>query len=218
MPFVRMHTRLLTEYGDPQVVLNRYRKAWESNPDDPVRNYQYGLILARVDQRAQAIQHLNKSLEASPLDPVVLGALGKVYFLDGQYDKAQPMLQGAVELAPRDPESRFYLGRLQQEMGQNNEAITTFDAILTYHPRHYPTHFFIGKAYSELGQQGEAFYHLGLYYYGKEQTKQAIFQLEKALALTSDEIRRKEIETLLADLKDAGKDKAAKTTRGKRTR
>jgi predicted Zn-dependent protease len=218
MPFVRMHTRLLTEYGDPQVVLNRYRKAYESNPDDPVRNYQYGLILARVDQRAQAIKHLNKSLEASPLDPVVLGALGKVYFLDGQYDKAQPMLRGAAEVAPRDPEYRFYLGRLQLEMGQYSEAIATFGAILVYHPRHYATHYYIGQAYNRIGDKGNELYHLGLYYYGNKKAEQAIFQLEKALSLATDETRRKEIETILADLKDAGKNKAEKTARKKRTR
>ncbi|MBL0715642.1 MAG: M48 family metalloprotease [Desulfosarcina sp.] len=207
MPFVRMHTRLLTEYGDPQVVLNRYRKEYEKAPDDPLRNFQYGLILARVDQRPRAIKHLNKALAAHPLDPFILGALGKVYFHEGQYEKAQKMLQGAVGAAPRDPEYRFYLGRVQQEMGRPEEAIETFRAGLVYSPQHLPTHFFLGKAYSQLGRKGDAFYHLGLYYFGKRQSKKAKFQLEKALSLTTDEIRRKEIETLLADLDGAAKKK-----------
>ncbi len=207
MPFVRMHTRLLTQYGDPKIALNRYRKAYDANPDDPIRNFQYGLILARVDQRDRAVQHLNVALEARPLDADVLGALGRVYFQDGQYEKALPMLEGAVGSAPRDAEYRFYLGRIQQEMGNYQEAIATFRAILVYHPQHLPTHFFLGKAYSQIGRRGDAFYHLGLYYYGKRQRKKAIFQLEKALSMTADETRRQEIEMLLANLDDSRKKK-----------
>jgi predicted Zn-dependent protease len=218
MPFVRMHTRLLTEYGDPQVVLNRYRKAYEKNPDDPLRNFQYGLILARVDQRDLALKHLHKALAAHPLDPFILGALGQVYFHDGQYDQALGMLQGAVGAAPGDPEYRFYLGRLYQEMGRYPEAVETFQAILVYHPRHLPTHFFLGKAYSQIGDRAGAFYHLGLYYYGKEQPKQAIRQLEQALTLTTDAIRRKEIETLLAELKEKPATPKKKSARKRRTR
>ncbi len=207
MPFARMHTRLLTQYSDPQIVLNRYRKAWEENPEDPIRNFQYGLILARLDKRDQALKHLNMALAAHPLDPFILGALGKVYFQDGQYEKAQTMLQGAVGAAPRDAEYRFYLGRLQQEMGQDEKAVTTFRAILVYHPRHLPTHFYLGKAYNRLKQQGNSDFHLGLYYLGKGQRKQAKFRLEKALALTTDEARRQEIEKLLARLDKAGSKK-----------
>ncbi len=207
MPFVRVHTRLVTKYGDPKIALNRFRKAYEEDPSDPIRNFQYGLILARVDQRAKAIEHLNKALEAYPLDASILGALGTVYFQDGQYEKAQTMLQGAVGAAPRDAEYRFYLGRIQQEMGQYNEAIATFRAILVYHPRHLPTHFFLGKAYSQMGRRGDAFFHLGLYYYGKGQRKKAAFQLEKALSMTDDAKRRQEIQKLLANLDEAAKKK-----------
>jgi predicted Zn-dependent protease len=218
MPFVRMHTRLLTKYGDPQIVLNRYRKAWESNPDDPMRNFQYGLILARTDQRARAITHLEKALAAHPLEPSILGALGMVYFQDGQYEKAETMLKGAVGAAPRDAEYRFYLGRLQQEMGQYSEAIASFRAILVYHPRHLATHFFLGKAYSQLGQQGDACFHLGLYYYGKGQREKAQFQLEKSLSMATDATRREEIEKLLASMEKASGKNKKNVTPGRKKR
>ncbi len=216
MPFARMHTRLLSKYGDPAIVMNRYRKAYEADPEDPIRNFQYGLILARTDQRGQAVIHLRRALDAHPLDPFILGALGRVYFQDGQYDKAEPMLQGAVGAAPRDAEYRFYLGRLQQEMGQYQEAVATYRAILVYHPRHLPTHYFLGKAYSQIGQRGEAFFHLGLYYYGKGQRKKAKFQLEKALAMTTDATRREEIDKLLANLEPKKKKQAERPNRRKR--
>ncbi|MDJ0723052.1 MAG: M48 family metalloprotease [Desulfobacterales bacterium] len=216
MPFARMHTRLLTKYSDPAVVMNRYRKAYEADPEDPIRNFQYGLILARTDQRDQAVIHLRRALDVHPLDPFILGSLGRVYFQDGQYEKAEPMLKGAVGAAPRDAEYRFYLGRLQQEMGQYQEAVTTYRAILVYHPRHLPTHYFLGKAYSQIGQRGEAYFHLGLYYYGKGQHKKAKFQLEKALTMTTDANRREEIDKLLANLEPKKKKNAERSNRRKR--
>ncbi len=218
MPFVRMHTRLLTQYSDPNIALNRYRKAYEKDPEDPIRNFQYGLILARVNKRSQALKHLHKALEAHPLDPFILGALGKVYFQDGQYNEALTMLQGAVGAAPRDPEYRFYLGRLQLEMGQHREAVATFRAILVYHPRHLATHFYLGKAYNELRQPGNSDFHLGLYYYGKGQRKKAKFRLEKALAMTSDASRRQEIDRLLANLEKASGKKKKTVEPGRRKR
>jgi predicted Zn-dependent protease len=218
MPFARMQTRLLTQYGDPKIALNRFRKAYEQNPDDPIRNFQYGLILARVDQRAKAIEHLKKALEAHPLDAAILGALGKVYFQDGQYEKAQSMLKGAVGTAPRDAEYRFYLGRIQQEMGQYQEAIATFKAILVYHPRHLPTHYYLGMVYNNIKQQGSSDFHLGLYYYGKGKRKQAKFRLEKALAMTTDATRRQEIEKLLANLDETAKKEKKTPKSSRRTR
>ncbi len=218
MPFVRMQTRLLTQYSEPKIVLNRYRKAYEKDPEDPIRNFQYGLILARVNKRTQALPHLHRALEAHPLDPFILGALGQVYFHDGQYDKALTMLQGAVGAAPRDAEYRFYLGRLQLEMGQPKEAVATFRAILVYHPRHLATHFYLGKAYNELQQPGNSDFHLGLYYYGKRQPKKAKFRLEKALAMTTDAARRQDIEQLLAKLNKALNKKKKTVEPGRRKR
>ncbi|MGD9332137.1 MAG: M48 family metalloprotease, partial [Desulfobacterales bacterium] len=135
-PFVRMHTRLLIEYGDPKLVLNRYQKAYAKDPDNPLVNYQYGLILARNGERTAAIRHLQKSLAALPLDSDILVALGKLYFQEGQYDQAIRVLEGAAGTGADQPEGIYYMARAHQEKGQLDTALSYYKLLLDKHPNY----------------------------------------------------------------------------------
>ena len=209
-PFVRMHTRLQTEYGDPNMVLHQYRQAYEKDPDDPLVNYQYGKILGRTGQREAAIKHLKKALAARPLDGDILTDLGKLYFYEGQYDQAIRILEGAVETSSDQPEGLYYLARTYQETGQLDTAVSYFKVLLDQYPNYNQAHFDIGKVYSQMGRRGDAFYHLGKYYYGKGDMKKATFQLSKALDFDQDPKQRKETESLLAQIKAAAEEKKKK--------
>ena len=209
MPFIRMHTRLLTEYGNENVVLHQFRQAYEKDPDNPLLNYQYGLILGRTGQRAAAIQHLQKALAARPLDGDILTDLGKMYVFEGRYDEAIQVLEGAVKTASDQPEGRYYLARAYQEEGRLDTAVSQYEKLLQDHPTYYQAHFDLGKAYSQMGHQGEAFYHLGKFYYGKGDMKKAAFQLKKALEFDQPAQQRRDTEALLAEIESAG-DKDAK--------
>jgi predicted Zn-dependent protease len=181
IPFIRMHTRLLVEYGNESVVLHEFRQAYEKDPDNPLTNYEYGLILARTGQRAAAIRHLQKALAARPLDGDILTDLGKIYVLEGRYDEAIQVLEGAVEIAPDRAESHYYLARAYQEEGKLDTAVSQYEKVLQDHPDYYQAHFDLGKVYSQMRRQGEALYHLGRFYYGKGDMQKAAFQLKKAL-------------------------------------
>lgn len=213
MPFIRMRTRLLTEYGNENLVLHQMRQAYASNPDDPLLNYQYGLILGRTGERAAAIRHLRKALAARPLDGDILTDLGKLYFYDGRYDEAIQVLGGALATAPDQPESRYFLGRAYQEAGRLDTAIGHFETLLEKRPDYHQAHFDLGKVFSQKGRQGEAFYHLGLFYYGRGDMQKASFQLKKALDFQQDPAQRKAAETLLTEIESAagkGSDKKKK--------
>ena len=207
IPFVRMHTRLLVEYGNQSVVLHEFRQAYDKDPDNPLTNYEYGLILARTGQRAAAIRHLQKALAARPLDVDILTDLGKIYVLEGRYEDAIQVLEGAVKMAPEQPESRYYLARAYQEEGRLDTAVSHYEKLLQDHPDYYQAHFDLGKVYSQMRRQGEAFYHLGKFYYGKGDMPKAVFQLKKALEFEQPPKQRSETETLLAEIESAEKDK-----------
>ena len=130
MPFIRMHTRLLSEYGDENVVLHQYRQAYEKDPENPLVNYQYGLILGRTGQRAAAIKHLQKALAARPLDTDILTDLGKLYFYEGQYDQAIRVLEGVVGTGSGPPDGLYFLARAYQETGQLDTAASYFEALI----------------------------------------------------------------------------------------
>ena len=209
MPFIRMHIRLLTEYGDENVVLHQYRQAYEKDPENPLVNYQYGLILGRKGQRAAAIKHLQKALAARPLDTDILTDLGKLYFYEGQYDQAIRVLEGVVGAGSGPPDGLYFLARAYQETGQLDTAASYFEALIESHPAYHQAHFDLGKVYSQMGRQGEAFFHLGKFYYGKGDMKKATFQLKKALDFDQDPQQREEAEALLAEI-EAADDKDAK--------
>jgi len=210
MPFIHMHIRLQAEYGDPNVVLHQSRQAYEKDPDNPMVNYEYGLILARTGQRAAGINHLQKALAARPLDSDILADLGKQYFLEGQYDQAIGILEGALGPGGAQPEGLYFLARAYQENGQLDAAASYFDILLEKHPNYTQAHFDLGKVYSQMGRQGEAFFQLGKYYYGKGDMKKATFQFKKALEFEKDPKQRKEAEALLAEIEAAADEKKKK--------
>lgn len=210
MPFTRMHIRLLGEYGDENVVLHQSRQAYEKDPDNPLTNYEYGLILGRTGQRQAAIKHLQKALAARPLDGDILTDLGKLYFYEGQYDQAIRVLEGAVGTGSDQPEGLYFIARAYQETGQLDTAVSYFERLLDTYPNYTQANFDLGKVYSQMGRRGEAFFHLGKYYYGKGDMKKATFQLQKALEFEQDPKPRKEAEALLAEIKAAAEEKKKK--------
>ncbi len=210
MPFARMHVRLQTEYGDQNVVLHQYRQAYEKNPDDPLVNYKYGLILGRTGQRQAAIGHLQKALAARPLDGDILTGLGKLYFYEGQYDQAIRVLAGAVGTGADHPEGLYFIARAYQETSQLDTAASYFEMLLEKHPDYTQAHFDLGKVYSQMGRQGEAFFHLGKHYYGKGDMQKATFQLKKALEFEQGPKQRQEAEALLAEIEAAAEEKKQK--------
>jgi predicted Zn-dependent protease len=203
IPFLRAQTRLLANYGDEFAVLKRFEAALAQEPDNSLRHYQYGLILARVGRRDEAAQHLQRALVTKAFDPLVLVDLGKIYFLDGRYEKALKTLESAVQTSPGDPEGLFYLGRTQLELGAPEKAVPTFTELVQAHPEYNEGYFYLGKTYSDLGQPAEAYYYLGRHHHLKGAMKNAAFQYERALKATTDPARRQELEKLLAEVREA---------------
>jgi len=203
LPFLRAQTRLLANYGDEFAVLKRFEAALAQEPDNPLRHYQYGLILARVARRPEAVQHLQRALVTKAFDPLVLVDLGKVYFLDGRYEQALKTLRSAVQTSPGDSEGLFYLGRTQLELGQLEPAAATFGDLIADHPEYNEAYFYLGKTYSDLGQPAEAYYYLGRHHHLKGAYKNAAFQYERALKAEADPARRQELEKLLGEVREA---------------
>ena len=136
-----MQTRLISLYGDETIAMNRFETSVRDAPDDPVNQYGYGLILARVGNRKAAIEHLKKALEKRAFDPFYLTDLGRVYYLDGQFQDALKTIGGALSIDPEYPGYRKVLrevgyyydletgeimdkDRFRQDMGGFIEAYT----------------------------------------------------------------------------------------------
>ena len=195
--FKRVNTRLVALYGDETVALQKYKSAVAKNPKNPMANYGYGLLLARIGNRKDAAVYIKRALERDAFNPEFLVALGRIYFLDGQYEKALTILESAVSIAPDDPEGLFYIGRTQMELGRFKDAESTLNILTQKHPDYKPGFYFLGNTYGKQGKLADAHYTLGIYYTKKGEDKNAIIQFKKALEKTTDPYRREEIENLL---------------------
>lgn len=195
--FNRIVTRLRVEYGDEEQTLNNYESALRDSPQDPMANYHYGLILARLDRRREAIEYLQKALAKRAFDPYILRDLAKVYFFDGQFDQALKLLESVRNIKPDDPDTLFFTGRTYLELNQLDAATGSFTALVEKQPFYRQAYYFLGKSLSAQGQPGEAAFNLGVFYQQGHDYRNAVLQFKQALKHTEDPARRQQIETLL---------------------
>ena len=206
--FTRVHTRVETRYSDEETVMSRLEAAVAANPGDPLTHYRYGLILARVGKRAEAIKQMRIALTKRAFDPYILKDLGWIYFLDGQFPQALKTLKSACGMIPNDPECAFYIGRTQMEMGNMREASDNFQALTVNYPKFKPAFYYLGQSLGKQQQLGEAHYYLGVYYLKKRDFKKALVQLKQALKHIQDAEKREQVEGWVAKME--GQDKKKK--------
>ncbi|MCP4748366.1 MAG: M48 family metalloprotease [Desulfobacteraceae bacterium] len=178
--FNMINIRLTALYQDQNAAQKQYQQAIKKNPNDPASTYGYGLVLARLGKRPQAIQHLKKALTKRALDPVILSDLGRIYFLDGQYSEALSTLEGAVSLSQINPEGLFYLGRTRMELKQFEEAVQAFETLIATNPNYRPSYKFLGETYGRLERMPLAHYYLGIYHYSVGEFRVSQYHLRKA--------------------------------------
>ena len=197
--FDRAHIRLLTRYGNERSVLQQLENNVKQHPDDPLAHYHYGLILARLNKRQEAVRQIRIALEKRAFDPYILSDLGRIYFLDGKYNDALNVLQSAQSMIPDDPECLFYLGRTEMELGNPERASSIFEELTTRFPYYRESYYFLGQSLGMQGNLLDAHYNLGLYYLKKGDGRAARTQLERALTYADTAEKQKKIKDLLKD-------------------
>lgn len=197
--FERAQARLFIKYGDEDKVLQRFKNDVTKHPDNPVAHYRYGLILERVGNRKDAIDHLRIALEKNIFDSAILYDLGRIYFLDGRFDEALRALRSAESISPADAEGRFYLGRTLFELGRLNESLSVFNELIENNPGYNEAFYFIGEIYGKQGKLGDAHLNLGTYYKSKGDLTNSLFHLKKALKYEKDPEKKKKIEKMIKE-------------------
>ncbi len=198
--FIRAHTYLITQYGDENLVLKVLETEVRQHPEDPMAHYRYGLILARVGRRTEAIEHLRTALQKRAFDPYMLRDVGRVYYLDGQLEQSLKMLKTARNMMPDDADCGVYIGQTYMAMGSYEEASAVLQEVLQKHPRYTRVYYILGQSLGKQGNLADAHYYLGIYHTRKRDLKTAIVQYRRALKYTKDAERRAIIEERLQKL------------------
>ena len=197
-----------TRYGDEETVLYKLKADVAKNPQDPLSHHRYGLILARVGRRQEAIEQIRIALTKRAFDPYLLRDLGSIYFLDGQFPQALKTLESAGGMIPDDPEYLFYLGRTQMELGNLVDASENLLKLTRQHPAFTQAYYFLGQSLGQQEKLGDAHYYLGVFYLRKRDHKNAKVQLKQALKYPQDDDRRKKINEWLSKMGEKDKDQA----------
>jgi predicted Zn-dependent protease len=182
--FERVLTQLITQYGDEDLVLRQTEAAVKSDPSDMLARYRYGLILARIGRRTEALDQMRIVLEKRAFDPYVLRDMGRIYFLDGQYQQALKMLNTALNMIPDDAQCLLFIGQTQMELESYDEA----SPILL-------------KLVEKKGNLADAYYYLAVYHSRKRDYQAAAIQYQNALKYTTDAEKRAKIEDKLKEMK-----------------
>ncbi|MDP9175146.1 MAG: tetratricopeptide repeat protein [Planctomycetota bacterium] len=160
----------------------------------------YGLVLAALGKRQQAIEAYQTALSCKPQFPEAMNNLANMFLESRQLREAVDLYQGALRLLPKFAKALNGLGNAYQIAGQLDEAINSYRQAICIEPHSAAIQNNLGNALYLTGQWDLAIesyerarelqpnypdvhYNLGNALQMKGQTQQAISAYRQALAL-----------------------------------
>lgn len=141
---------------------------------DPRYLFRIGVLLDKLDKRAESIEQMKKVLLLNPKDPQALNYLGYSYAEMGiNLDEALAYLKLAVEIRPNDAFILDSLGWVNYKLKRYDEAVRQLE-----------------DAFSLVSDDSTIAEHLGDAYAARREFKKAVKQYRKALEIDPD---RKEL-------------------------
>jgi len=141
---------------DLQEAEKEYRRAIQLNPKNAYARYQYGLCLAVLGKREQAIIEAEKSIELEPLSVLANTQVAAIYFHLGLYEDSSRYSKRLIEMSPE-----FYAGYLLNGLvfiaqGDFVEAIRMLEKALTLDDTQDMTISCLGQALGLAGDKTKA--------------------------------------------------------------
>jgi len=198
--FRKINIRLKALYGDLESTQKEFQNAIQTSPQDENLLYGYGLTLARMGKRADAVKIIKKAQTRNALDPFILTDLGHIYFMDGRYREAYDTLEGALSIPAENPGGLYYFGRTQMALNQLDAAIDTFTMLIKEYPDHKQAYYSLGDSYGRNQDMPNAHYYLGLYSIQKGDYRNAHFHLGRARRLLKDPAKIETIDKALEEI------------------
>jgi tetratricopeptide (TPR) repeat protein len=138
----------------------------------------------------QSIVQLREALTIAPSYLMSHRKLARAYQLEGDTPQAVEWLAKAIDLWPEDPQTRLDLAEMLYGSSQYRDALTQLDAARHYNPSMEPR--FLAQVYLDRGL---------IWMRGLEDPGKALYDMEKAIALSPDHPQAAAIESTIRDLK-----------------
>ena len=183
--------------------LYSYKRALDSDPENPNRWLIIGAVYWEMRQTADAIEYYKRAQVLNPEIVVPYMNLGAAYRDLGQFEEAIEYTRKAIAIQPENATAHRNLGAIYKETGQVWKAIKHLNRAIALRPNDAAARGSLGVAYRDVGRNAEAVKHLekavalvpqyapfrallGTAYREAGQNAKAIEHLEKAIALQPD--------------------------------
>ena len=210
--FLKAKARLTALYTPIDVAEARLTLALGRGESPLYAEYGLGLLMDRAGKYEEAAAHMRKILAQRAFDIDALKGLGQIYYHQGRYKEARNLLEGAISMDPDDFETNLFMGRLLIKEEAYGEAVNRLAPLTRDYGPGARAHYDMGNAYSKLEKPFDSSYHLGLFYRGVGDLRNAVFQFKRARDLAPDDASKKEIAAILTSIvgdRGKGKDKEA---------
>ncbi|NOY70249.1 MAG: M48 family metalloprotease [Deltaproteobacteria bacterium] len=191
--------RLIGMYESIDTAAARLSDMLAKDPENPAVLYGYGLVLTRKGKFEKGASMIQKALKIKD-DPVMRIELGRIAYLSGKTDQAVEILTAIPGLERLGPFGLVYLARALLDKKKVPAAVLICEKLLAAYPENAQGLYVCGRAFGSYGDMANAHFYLGKYYAKTGDIANAIFHFNQALAATTDDGRKKEIEKLLSDL------------------
>lgn len=182
--FKVMQATLIADYTDEAKAYDRFQAGIKQGDNSAV--FGLGRLYLRQNKWAQAVEQLREAARAMPTSPFVLSTLGEAYHRAGKLREAQTTLESALLMDPSAAIADYRLALILLEMGKKDEAVEHLMRIEELSPMFPEVDYQLGVTLGQVNKLGPAHFHLGRYYYNKENPQLAISHFKKAKALYTD--------------------------------
>jgi cytochrome c-type biogenesis protein CcmH/NrfG len=164
----------------------------KEKPDDAEAWIRLAMVNSRAAQldpsyHAAALAAFRHVLEIDPQNAEALRGIANVHYDRNEATQAIGYYERYLVLRPDDPSARTDLGTMYLFAGDAKRAIATYQDVLRRHPSFLQAHYNLAVTYHRQGDR-----------------RTALFHLETARSLATDEGVRKQIDEMLATLQGDG--------------
>ena len=196
--FQVMQATLIADYTDQTKAFDRFQEGIKKG--DSAAVFGLGRLYLRQNQWSKAVEQLRQAARLMPTSPFVLSTLGEAYHRVGKLQEAQNTLESALMIDPSSSIADFRLALVLVDMGKKDQALEHLMRIEELAPMFPEVDYQLGVILGQANELGAAHFHLGRYYFHKDNTELAISHFKKAKSLITNSPSK--IEEINEDLKE----------------
>jgi beta-barrel assembly-enhancing protease len=196
--FKVMQATLIADYTDQTKAFDRFQEGITKGDNAAV--FGMGRLYLRQNKWSEAVEQLRQAARLMPTSPFVLSTLGEAYHRIGKLQEAQNTLESALMIDPSSAIADFRLAMVLMDMGKKDEALEHLMRIEELAPMFPEVDYQLGVILGQADKLGPAHFHLGRYYFHKDNKDLAISHFKKAKSLITDSPSK--IDEINEDLKE----------------